>query len=217
MFPTTGEHYPLPWPADHSVIGNNGEVAQHGQHYPGFESISMHLGYGQLGTEEDIPESFGDTISIQVYEEPDLSGDFEVKEDGTITYPLLGSVKVSSLSKSETESTITRLLEKDYLVNPYIHITIKKYHQQNIIILGCVQKPGSYPFPPDMNLTLLQAISIAGGFTGYASVNDTKLVRTSSGGKKNTIDARVNDIVNGRRKDIRLEANDLIFVPERLF
>lgn len=159
----------------------------------------------------------GDTISIQVYEEPDLSGDFEVKEDGTITYPLLGSVKVSSLSKSETESTITRLLEKDYLVNPYIHITIKKYHQQNIIILGCVQKPGSYPFPPDMNLTLLQAISIAGGFTGYASVNDTKLVRTSSGGKKNTIDARVNDIVNGRRKDIRLEANDLIFVPERLF
>ncbi len=161
--------------------------------------------------------SIGDILNIQVYQEEDLSGDFEVKEDGTITYPLIGAVKVINLNKSDVENSITQLLEKDYLSNPYLHVSIKTYHQRNIMVLGCVQRPGSYSFPQDNTITLLQAISMAGGFSGYAAANGTKIVRTSSDGKKSTIDPRMNDIINGRRKDVDLVPNDLVFVPERLF
>lgn len=161
--------------------------------------------------------SAGDKLNIQVYQEEDLSGDFEVKEDGAITYPLLGSVKISGLTKSEAENKITELLGRDYLVNPYVHATIKTYHQRNIIVMGCVNKPGSYSFPENKTPTLLEAISMAGGFNGYAAVNSTKIIRMSSDGKKVAIDPRAGDIMAGRRKDVELAPNDLVMVPERLF
>lgn len=159
----------------------------------------------------------GDTLNIQVYQEPDLSGDYEIKEDGTITYPLIGSIKVINITKSDVEKKITQLLEKDYLVKPYLRVSIRTYHERNIMILGCVKKPGTYPFPENRNPTLLEIITLAGGFTGYAAVNGTKIIRTSDDGKKIVIDSRVNDIINGRRKDIILEKSDLVFVPERIF
>lgn len=168
-------------------------------------------------SDESYKVAIGDILNIQIYQEEDLSGEFEVKEDGTITYPLIGSVKVINFTKSEVENTITKLLEKDYITNPYVHISIKTYHERNVLVLGCVQKPGSYSFPKDNKLTLLEAVSLAGGFTGYASINGTKIIRTSTDGKKATIDPRINEIINGRRKDMTLEPNDLIFVPERLF
>ena len=156
-----------------------------------------------------------DIINIQVYQEEDLSGEFEVKEDGTITYPLVGPVTVKGLIKLEVEKKITELLARDYLVNPYVHISVKVYG--NIMILGCVQKPGSYSFPQDKGMTLLQAISLSGGFTGYASVNGTKIVRATPDGKKMAIDPGMSDIIKGKRKDIDLKPDDLVFVPERIF
>lgn len=167
--------------------------------------------------EESYKIAIGDVLNIQVYQEPDLSGDFEVKEDGTITYPLLGSVKVLRSTKSEIENTLTQLLGKDYLVTPYLHVSVSTYHERSVLILGCVQKPGSYSFPQNNSLTLLQAISLAGGFTGYAGTNGTKIIRTPIDGKKVVMDPRINDIISGRKKDVDLIPNDLIVVPERLF
>ena len=160
----------------------------------------------RAGTRIDFPEFRDDRI-----------GDFEIKEDGAITYPLLGSVMVKGLTKQEAEAKITELLAQDYLVNPFVHISVKTYHDRSIMVLGCVQKPGSYPFPQDNTITLLQAISLAGGFTGYASINGTKIVRSAPDGKKITVDPRVNDIVSGKRKDTDLQPDDLVFVPERIF
>ncbi len=174
-------------------------------------------GYAYPAEGEYYKVAIGDVLNVQVYQEEDLSGEFEVKEDGTITYPLLGSIKVANSTKSEVENTITQALAKDYLVNPYVHVSVKSYHQRNILVLGRVQKPGAYSFPENNKLTLLEAISLAGGFTGYASVGGTRVIRTSSGDKKSTIDPRLNEIMNGRRKDMMLETGDLIFVPERLF
>jgi|SRR3989338_5579545 len=167
--------------------------------------------------EESYKIAIGDILNIQVYQEPDLGGDYEVKEDGTITYPLLGSVKALNSTKSEIENTLTRLLGKDYLVTPYLHVSVSTYHERSVLVLGCVQKAGSYSFPQDNNLTLLQVISLAGGFTGYAGINGTKIIRTPVDGKKVVIDPRINDIIGGRKKDVDLMPNDLIVVPERLF
>jgi len=159
----------------------------------------------------------GDTIEIEVYEEDDLSGEFEIKDSGDIAYPLLGKVKAAGLTKSEIENRITELLGKDYLVHPYVRVIIKDYHARSIMVMGSVGKPGSYEFPEDKKMSLLQAISIAGGFTRYASVNGTKIVRTGKDGKKDAIDPRINEIIKGNKEDVELQPNDLIVVPERVF
>lgn len=69
--------------------------------------------------------SMGDRLDIQVYQEEDLSGEFPVNEDGTITYPLLGSIKVADLTRAQAEKNISESLEKDYLVRPYVHVSVK--------------------------------------------------------------------------------------------
>ncbi|MDD5422523.1 MAG: polysaccharide biosynthesis/export family protein [Candidatus Omnitrophota bacterium] len=180
--------------------------------YPDEKPVSSQSGPGG-----SYKISAGDTLSIQVYEEQDLSGEFEVKEDGTITYPLLGAVKVARLNKSDVENEITRLLAQDYIVNPYVHVSVKTYHQRNVLVLGCVQKPGSYPFPQDKDVTLLEAISLAGGFTGYASIGGTRIVRAGADGKKISMDPKIDNIINGRQKDVTLKPDDLVYIPERLF
>lgn len=160
----------------------------------------------------------GDTINVTVYQEKDLSDAFEVKEDGTISYPLLGRVYVERLTKSEVEEKITSLLGKDYLVNPQVYVSIGSYTKRQVLLLGHVSKPGTYEFPEGKNLTLMELITEAGGFTGYASPGGTKIVRSlPDGDKKSVIDPHVNDIMNGRKKDVELQPGDLVTVPERLF
>ena len=182
-----------------------------------FTALFAYAASGDESAGEYYKIAVGDVLKIQVYQEDDLSGDFEVKEDGTITYPLIGTLKVANLTKPEVERMLTDSLAKDYLVNPFVHVAVRTYHQRNIIILGCVTKPGAYSFPQDKGMTLMQAISLAGGFTGYASIGGTKIVRTSRDGKKATIEPRVNDIMGGRKKDVELAPDDLIMVPERIF
>lgn len=161
--------------------------------------------------------SAGDKLKIVVYEESDLSGDFEVKEDGTITFPLLGPTKVVNLTTKEMEDKLVALLKDGYLVNPYVRVVVDKFGTRNILILGYVGKPGAYKLPEDGNPTILKAIVESGGFTPMADPNGTRIIRTMSSGKKVTINPRIGDIINGRRQDVNLEAGDLIVVPERLF
>jgi len=161
--------------------------------------------------------SAGDKLKIVVYEESDLSGDFEVKEDGTITFPLLGPTNVVNLTTKEMEDKLVALLKDGYLVNPYVRVVVDKFGTRNILILGYVGKPGAYKLPEDGNPTILKAIVESGGFTPMADPNGTRIIRTMSSGKKVTINPRIGDVINGRRQDVNLEAGDLIVVPERLF
>lgn len=159
----------------------------------------------------------GDKIDINVYEEPDLSGTFEVKEDGAIAFPLIGDVKIVDMTKKEVEDKISELLKDGYLVNPYVRVSVGKFGTRNILIMGHVGRPGSYPLPEDGNPTILKAIAESGGFTAMADINGTRIIRTISGGKKVTINPHMSAIITGREQDISLEPGDLIIVPERLF
>ena len=170
------------------------------------------------GEREEVYEiSKGDLLEISVYEEDDLSGQFKVKEDGTISYPLLGTVPMLGLSEIEAEKKIASLLRERYLVDPHVKIAVKEYHERITLVLGSVNKPGSYPFPEDRPLTFLEAISRAGGFSRYASPSGTRITRTMRGGKKKVIKPRVKDIISGRIDDVELEPGDIISVPERFF
>lgn len=115
----------------------------------------------------------GDEISITVFGESDLSMSALITDSGTISYPFLGEIRINGLTLKELESTLDRGLRGDYLVDPKISVSIRKYRQ--FYINGEVKSPGGYPFQP--GLTVRKAVSIGGGFTERASKTKITLIR----------------------------------------
>jgi polysaccharide biosynthesis/export protein VpsN len=108
----------------------------------------------------------GDAIRIHVYGEPDLTFDNTlVGENGRISYPFLGELKVTGKTVSQLQETLTAGLKPDYLVDPRISVSIVSYRP--FFVNGEVKSPGAKPFQP--GLTLRKAISLAGGFTERAN------------------------------------------------
>lgn len=159
-----------------------------------------------------------DVITITVHNQPDLTTKARVSIDGYISFPLLGKVKVEGLAVRELEQELKRLLEKDYLVTAEVIVFIDEYHPRQVSVIGEVQKPGKYDMPGEKDLTLMQAIAMAGGFTKHAYIDKTKVMRIEDGVKK-TIMVNVNDITEKgeKDKDIVLKPEDIVFVPESFF
>ncbi len=122
----------------------------------------------------------GDKISIQVFDEPDLTLDAQVGASGVINYSYLGDLRVAGKTAQEIEQDITRLLKDGYLVNPSVNVTVEEYRP--FYINGEVRSPGSYPYQP--GLTLDKAIALAGGLTDRASKRKMYVVPASSEDQK---------------------------------
>lgn len=159
----------------------------------------------------------GDQISLLVFQEPNLSGDFTVGEDGGFRHPLLGWVHVKGMSSGATEVLITRLLKDGFLVDPKVSVRMQSVGvMRKIVINGQVTRPGEYEFPANDKMTLLGAIARAGGLTNIARPSQVRIVRSKDGGKE-TIPVDVGDLFSGRAADIPLQPEDKIFVPESTF
>ncbi|MBU1125006.1 MAG: SLBB domain-containing protein, partial [Candidatus Omnitrophica bacterium] len=141
------------------------------------------------------------------YEEPDLSKTVQVAPDGTVTYPLIGTIKAAGLTVQQFEKKMIELLGSDYLVNPQVTILVKNY--ADISIFGQVNKPGSYEMRG--SLTLTQAIALAGGFTSVADTTRVKVVRVSDE-KKDTMEVDVEQILNKSAVDMEIKGNDTLIV-----
>jgi polysaccharide export outer membrane protein len=115
----------------------------------------------------------GDHIIIQVYDEPELSMDFQLNSSGILNYPLLGELKVAGLSVLELEKLIGDGLRGRYLIDPDVTVSIEEY--RSFFINGEVKNPGGYPYQP--SLTVEKAVSLAGGFTERASRKNFTVVR----------------------------------------
>jgi len=107
----------------------------------------------------------GDRISIQVFDEPDLTLESTVSATGVLSYSYLGDIKVAGKTPSEVERQISALLRDGFLVNPSVNVSVSQFRP--FFISGEVRSPGSYPFQP--GLTLDKAIALAGGLTDRAS------------------------------------------------
>lgn len=156
-----------------------------------------------------------DVLKISVHEQPDLGTVTRVQADGTISFPLIRAVYVKDLTVQEIESKIKELLEKDYLVSAEVIVFIEDYHPQQVSVIGEVHNPGKYDMPKEKGITLLEAIAMAGGFTKDADVNSTRIMRVKDGAGE-TIKVKVKDITEKgeKDKDITIEPDDVIFVPE---
>lgn len=159
-----------------------------------------------------------DTLQITVFQEPDLTQQVKVSQQGNISHPLLGSVQLSGLTVADAEKKLTDLLGKDYLVNPRVTITMGSNSARRVIVLGQVKSPGSYELSSDESLTLLQAIAKSGGFTDLAASGRIAILR-SENGKEQKIVVDVSAIMKGRdkNKDIKLLPGDIVSVPETIF
>ena len=116
----------------------------------------------------------GDMISIRVLGEDDLKRErVRLSDAGTISFPVLGEIRVKGMTVGALEDYITKGLKGRYLLNPQVTIAIEEY--RNFFVNGMVEKPGGYPFAP--GLTVRKAISIAGGFKERASREKINIIR----------------------------------------
>lgn len=115
----------------------------------------------------------GDRIKLTVMDEPDLSGEFEVEADGSIALPMVGAVPAAGHTLRGMQKEITAKLDGDYLVNPRVEVAVVNFRP--VFVLGAVNKPGNYPYMPDM--TVVKAISLAGGYAPGASSGKVSLKR----------------------------------------
>lgn len=154
-----------------------------------------------------------DVLDITVWKNTDLSKTVQVRPDGRISLPLIGDVTaVGRTSAQLTEDIGSRL--KSYMENPTVSIVVKEVNSYAIFVLGEVTKPGRYPLKS--KTTLLQAITLASGFTPVASRNKIVVFRFGKDGEPLTkIKASYDDIVlrDGTNQNIELKPGDTIVVP----
>ncbi len=156
----------------------------------------------------------GDVVEIRVFREPDLAGTYRVSADGRLDFPLIGAVQLGGRKPAEVEDEIRARLADGYLKDPQVSVFVRELNSQKIHVLGQVNKSGTFPYEPRM--TIIQAVTNAGGFTKLAAANRVSLTRMVNGVEQ-TVILRVGDIGEGLLPNFELLPGDIVFVPESLF
>ncbi|PZQ45621.1 MAG: polysaccharide biosynthesis protein [Micavibrio aeruginosavorus] len=131
-------------------------------------------------TRADYVLGIGDKLRINVFGQEELTGEYTVESNGDISFPLLGDVPVAGFTPTEIEAKIADDLDPDYIVSPRVSIEVLNY--RSLYVLGEVQQPGKYEYAP--NLTVLQAIATAGGYTYRANEDTVEVTRHVKGALK---------------------------------
>ena len=152
-----------------------------------------------------------DVLRIDVWKEAEISRAVPVRPDGKISLPLLNDVQASGLTAMELANNITEGLKK-FINNPQVTVSVTEINSRRVYVTGEVSKPGAYPLLP--NMTALQAVTSAGGFTQFARTKNIYILR-NEGGKQTKYPFNYNDVVKGKRPDdnITLQPGDTIVVP----
>lgn len=161
---------------------------------------------------EDNSLGVGDIFQVRVFNEPDLSQEYRVAPDGTIDFPYIGRVRVAGLEPSQVADYIRdQLRARRVLVSPQVSVFVREISSRRIDVIGQVARPGSLTYTPAM--TIVQAISGAGGFTPLANRDRVMLIRTYRG-QRRTFTIPVQGIIEGRFATVVLAPGDIVNVPE---
>jgi polysaccharide biosynthesis/export protein len=152
-----------------------------------------------------------DVLEIQVWREPDFSRQVLVRPDGKITFPLVGDVEASGLTTMELKQLLTDKLQ-GYVDSPEVTISVVESNSKYFFIIGKVNAPGTYNLTPGM--TVLQALSVAGGFAQWAHKDGVRIIR-KSGGEETIFTFDYDKVISGKQlnQNILLEPHDTIVVP----
>jgi polysaccharide export outer membrane protein len=159
--------------------------------------------------EEDYKISPLDTLRISVFQVPDLTGDFEVDLTGTISMPLVGSVRAVGLTTAQLDQKLTQMLSQKYLQHPDVSVGVKSSSTRNITVDGSVKQGGV--FPVTSRLTLLQAIALAHGTDENANPHRIAVFRQIQG-QRMAAAFDLTSIRRGEAEDPRVYSGDIIIV-----
>lgn len=150
-----------------------------------------------------------DTVSVKVFRMPDLSGDYQVDLTGQISMPLIGEVRAVDMTTAQLDDTLTKKFGEKYLENPDISVGVKESARRSVTVDGAVKNAGAYPAAGD--ITLMQAIALAGGVTEDSNARRIAVFRTIGGQRQ----AAAFDLVSIRRgqvTDPKIYPGDIIVV-----
>jgi polysaccharide biosynthesis/export protein len=152
-----------------------------------------------------------DVLNIDVWKEQEISRSVPVRPDGKISLPLLNDVQAAGLTPMQLQASIMEGLKK-FISDPQVTVIVTQINSQKIFVLGEVARPGTLPMLPHM--TVLQAISTAGGVGQFAKESRIYVLRNENGHQK-TFPFNYKDVVRGKRpeQNIELKPGDTIVVP----
>jgi polysaccharide export outer membrane protein len=153
----------------------------------------------------------GDTLTISVWKEQDLQGEILVRPDGGLTFPLAGDVQAAGHTVEDIRKTLQSRLTK-YIPDPVVTVVVKRTDGSRVFVVGKVNRPGDFAL--NRPIDVMQALSIAGGTTPFASVNDIRILRRE-GGSEQVFRFRYDDVRRGKNlsQNILLHSGDTVVVP----
>lgn len=171
----------------------------------------------QIGVSRaDEPEPYriqpGDVLMVSVWKEEALMTEVLVRPDGGMSFPLVGDVRASGRTVDELRVLVDERLSK-FIPDPSVTIAVKQIGGNRVYVLGKVNRPGEFTFSQPIDV--MQALSLAGGATSFAALDDIQILRRDAGGKQTARRFRYSDVERGRQleQNILLKSGDTVVVP----
>jgi len=173
-----------------------------------FQAVAQDISQSTGPDYELLP---GDRLQISAWQEEELQREVLVRPDGWFSFPLSGEVRALGRTVSQIEAELTDRLKR-YIPEVVLTVSVVGIEGNRIYVLGQVNRPGSFVVNPRVDVT--QALSLAGGMTPFASVNDIRILRRKSG-RQIALVFSYGDIEKGRKleQNIQLEPGDVVIVP----
>jgi polysaccharide export outer membrane protein len=162
------------------------------------------------GTSPDYRMVPGDKLRIEVYKDTQLSQSLQIRPDGKITLPLIGDVPAAGVTPRELAGTLTERL-KEFLNAPVVTVIVAEAVPPMIYVLGEVNTPGAQPLSTPV--TVLQALSVAGGFKDFANPKKIRILRKKPDGSILTINFNYKSAIESTGAPMMLQAGDTVIVP----
>ncbi len=189
----------------HAQQGDSGKVSSQSGATPGDNGAAQK----SLPADPNYIIGAHDVLDISVWKEENLTKTVPVRPDGKISLPLLNDVQASGLTPTQLATEITQDLKK-FVTDPQVTVIVREINSQRVYLLGEVTRAGAYPLLPGM--TVLQALSSAGGFTQFANLKKIYVLRVENG-KQEKFPFNYKEALSKGDQNIFLKAGDTIVVP----
>ena len=150
-----------------------------------------------------------DVLHISVWGNQELTRDMPVRPDGKISMPLIQDIQAEGLTAEELSDVIQQKLTA-FIKDPRVAVIVTEVKAPKVFVIGQVTRPGTFPLRGD--LSVLQALSLAGGFTPFASPKEIKLLR-NKGGNQEILEINYYDMIDEGEGNYMLTPGDTIVVP----
>lgn len=156
----------------------------------------------------------GDVFEVTVYGEESLSRTLRVSPEGDVHFPFINRIHVAGLTTVEIEDLIRTRLQDGFIREPSVTVFVKEYNSKKIFVLGEVARAGTFAYSAGM--TIVEAISLAGGFKESANTDNVVVTRRAADGTEQRIAIPVEQVTRGLAANLTLQPGDIVFVPGTL-